>query len=149
MNTSVDVSVVVPVYGSALTLSSLYERIETSFLQMETSFEVIFVDDRSKDNSWAVLLDLKKKYPNTIRIIRFARNYGQHNATFCGFRHCSGKLIITIDDDLQIPPEEIPKLLQTYRQTNADVVYGFFPEKKHTFLKRLGSKVLAQLGKWV
>jgi len=68
MNTSVDVSVVVPVYGSALTLSSLYERIETSFLQMETSFEVIFVDDRSKDNSWAVLLDLKKKYPNTIRI---------------------------------------------------------------------------------
>ncbi len=149
MSTSVDVSIVIPVYRSSATLLPLYQRLETTFTSLSTSFEVIFVDDYSPDNSWAALLDLKKKYPNTIRIIRLSRNYGQHNATFCGFRHCKGNLIITIDDDLQIPPEEIPKLLQTYQQTKADVVYGFFPEKKHTFLKRLGSKILAKLAQWL
>ena len=107
---NVEYSIVIPVYNSEKTLAKLVSRIQSTFKELNKSFELIFVDDCSQDNSWPVLQQLHKDYPN-LKIIRLLRNFGQHNATLCGFSQVSGKFVITMDDDLQHPPEEIPKLI--------------------------------------
>lgn len=109
------------------------------FAGMDKKFEVVFIDDCSKDGSWEVLTNLKKQFPEEITAIRLSRNFGQHNAVFCGFAHSRAELIITIDDDLQIPPEEIPKLIETFTQSDADLVYGYFGKKKHSLFRNFGS----------
>src|SRR5690348_16354510 len=97
-------SVVVPVYNSEGSLSELFERMDKTFKKLNETFEVVFVDDFSKDKSWEVLTRLKNQYNDRVKIIGLARNYGQHNATVCGFSFCKGAAVITIDDDLQNPP---------------------------------------------
>lgn len=132
-------SVIVPVYNSEDTLVSLYERTAAVFGAEGAVFEMIFVDDFSEDKSWEVLISLKKQYPETITAIKLAKNFGQHNAVFCGLEHAQGELIITIDDDLQIPPEEIQKLIAVYKEKDADLVYGYFGKKKHSLVRNMGS----------
>ncbi len=132
-------SIIVPVFNSEQTLPGLYERTAAVFMKSGYSFEMIFVDDFSHDKSWEVLTQLKKKYPENIVAIKLAKNFGQHNAVFCGLEHAQGELIITIDDDLQIPPEEIIKLIQVYHEKDADLVYGYFGKKKHSVVRNLGS----------
>ncbi len=132
-------TVIVPVYNSELTLSELYDRTAKVFATSGNSFEMIFVDDFSQDKSWEVLVLLKQQHPDNIIAIKLAKNFGQHNAIFCGFEHAKGELIITIDDDLQIPPEEITKLIQVYHEKDADLVYGYFGKKKHSAIRNLGS----------
>jgi len=132
-------SIVVPVFNSEQTLVGLYDRTAAVFTKAGYSFEMIFVDDFSQDKSWEVLVNLKKQYPETVTAIKLAKNFGQHNAVFCGLEHSQGKLIITIDDDLQIPPEEITKLIQVYLEKDADLVYGYFGNKKHSLVRNLGS----------
>lgn len=136
---SVDYSVVVPVYNSEKTIEELFVRIKEVFTGLGHTFEVIFVEDCGRDDSWSVLRSVKEQYPDEVVAIRLARNFGQHNATLCGFHHVSGRFVITIDDDLQVPPEEIPKLIDEQRRTGADLVYGFFAEKNHGFVQNLGS----------
>lgn len=132
-------SIVVPVYNSQETLETLFSRIKAVFNGSGKSFEVVFIDDCSKDSSWEILTKLKKEFPQEIMAIRLSRNYGQHNAVFCGFEHSRADLIVTIDDDLQIPPEEIPKLIETFTKSDADLVYGYFGKKKHSFFRNFGS----------
>jgi len=132
-------SIIVPVYNSEQTLTGLYERTAAVFAQSGKSFEIIFVDDFSQDKSWEILIQLKKLHPDTITAIKLAKNFGQHNAVFCGLEHAQGELIITIDDDLQIPPEEINKLIKVYYEKDADLVYGYFGKKKHSLVRNLGS----------
>lgn len=132
-------SIVVPVFNSAKTLKELFQRITEVMKPIGENYEVVFVDDHSADRSWEVLKLLKEEYPETITAIRLAKNFGQHNAVFCGFEHSAGQVIITLDDDLQIPPEEIPKLIEQYRKTEADLVYGYFGRKKHSLLRNFGS----------
>lgn len=132
-------SIVVPVYNSQETLETLFSRIKAVFNGSGKSFEVVFIDDCSKDSSWEILTKLKKEFPEEIMAIRLSRNYGQHNAVFCGFEHSRAELIVTIDDDLQIPPEEIPKLIETFTKSDADLVYGYFGKKKHSFFRNFGS----------
>jgi glycosyltransferase involved in cell wall biosynthesis len=133
------VSVVVPVYNGAETITELFERIRKVFTNFSTPFQVVFVEDCGKDNSWEVLCLLKAKYPAEITAIKLNRNFGQHNATMCGLEHADGDLMVTIDDDLQIFPEDIPLLVKRHLETGAELVYGSYGEKNHNSFRNLGS----------
>ncbi len=135
-------SVIVPVYNGVATIEGLCRKIADFFVLQKLSFEIIFVDDASKDNSWQVLKDIKKQYSESVKIYRLARNSGQQKATLCGINQASGKYIITIDDDLQTDPFEIKKLITHQQQTNADLVYGTYVVKKHNLFRNIGSRVV-------
>jgi glycosyltransferase involved in cell wall biosynthesis len=135
-------SVVVPVFNSELSLEELFEGLKVFFEEQNTPFEVIFVDDGSRDGSWEVIRKLKNIYPGNITAIKLGRNFGQHNATFCGLGFAKGDLVITIDDDLQTPAAEIHKLIDEYRRSGADLVYGFYGTKNHSRMRNLGSQSL-------
>jgi len=137
-----DYSIVVPVFNSELTLEELYKRTMIVFDKMKKTIQFVFVDDGSLDSSWQVLLRLKEVFSKNIIIIRLNKNYGQHNATFCGMEHAEGKIIITLDDDLQHPPEEIPKLIARQEKQNSELVYGFFSKKKHSLYRKFGSRLV-------
>ena len=139
-----DYSVIVPVFNSEDTLHELLDRIFAVFDRFGHSSEVIFIDDGSQDNSWKVLTELKASFPGLVTAIRLARNSGQHNATFCGMVRAKGNFIVTIDDDLQIPPEEITKLIQQYPESQPDIVYGIYPDKKHNALRNISSASFRQ-----
>jgi undecaprenyl-phosphate 4-deoxy-4-formamido-L-arabinose transferase len=132
-------SVVVPVYYSEESLAELFQLLSVVFNELGVDFEVIFVDDGSPDNSWEVIKKLKAENPGNITAIRLSQNYGQHNATFCGLSFAKGDFVITIDDDLQTPPQEIRKLIRKYEETQAEVVYGIYPDKKHSSFRNVGS----------
>ena len=138
----IDFSVVVPVYNSQDSLNELIDGVVAFFETRNSSFEVILVDDHSSDNSWEVLSTLKKNNPNTLTAIRLSRNFGQHNATFCGMGFAKGQFIITIDDDLQTPPGEIAHLIEEYERTAADLVYGVYRRKKHSLFRNTASRTL-------
>jgi polyisoprenyl-phosphate glycosyltransferase len=137
-----DFSIVIPVYNSAATLVELSERLDTVFEGLGRSFEIIFVDDGSKDESWARLKEVRERRPERVTAIQLMRNFGQHNALMCGFRHTRGEFVITMDDDLQNPPEEIPKLIRAIEEEGLDLVYGGYGEKKHKPWRNLGSAVV-------
>lgn len=143
-------SVVVPVYNSQDSLEELFQRIKKTFEKFDShvSFEVVFVDDFSKDKSWEVLMKLKKSNPEYLKIINFGKNFGQHNAVLCGFRYVSGNRIITIDDDLQQAPEDIALLIERMNTTNADLVYGV-GGKNHSNARKIGSKLYKQGAKHI
>ncbi len=136
---SIDYSVVVPVYNGAITVEELFLRTRQVFEEMKASFEVIFVEDCGQDDSWQKIVQLKKNHPKQVVGIQLVKNFGQHNATLCGCKYAKGTYVITIDDDLQTPPEEIKKLILCQEQTQADVIYGTYPIKKHAIIKRIGS----------
>ncbi|HJZ96282.1 MAG TPA: glycosyltransferase family 2 protein [Candidatus Solibacter sp.] len=119
---SARLSVVVPVYNSEGTLRELTERLASVLPQIAAEYELILVNDGSVDDSWRVVEELIRTYP-WVRGINLMRNYGQHNALLCGIRMAVYEVAVTIDDDLQNPPEEIPKLLAKLNE-GFDVVYG-------------------------
>ena len=133
------VSVVVPVYNSEATLAALAERLDSELRGQVAALELILVNDGSRDRSWSVVLELVNRY-SWVRGIDLKRNYGQHNALLCGIRAATLDVIVTMDDDLQHPPEEIPKLLAILGD-GADVVYGTPREEQHDFLRNLASRV--------
>jgi glycosyltransferase involved in cell wall biosynthesis len=135
----VDISVVVPVYNSADTLPALHARLQAALTAVGKSFEVVYVDDGSRDASWSVLRKLHSEEPTRVVAIQLMRNYGQHNALMCGFRHARGECIATLDDDLQHPPEELPKLLAALDDRDLDLVYGAYDRKQHGLAKNLAS----------
>ncbi len=135
-------SVVVPVYNSESTLAALWERMRPVFESLDGRCELICVDDGSRDGSWSVLQRLVTGNPDTITAIRLMRNFGQHNALMCGFRHARGEYVVTLDDDLQNPPEEIPRLLAAARSGQLDVVYGIPPRREQAGYRNLGSRLV-------
>jgi glycosyltransferase involved in cell wall biosynthesis len=140
MLNKVEYSVVVPVYNSEASLAELFDRIEKVMLDMDRSFECIFVDDGSRDGSWKALRQIKEAHPDKVTAIRLSKNFGQHSASFCGFNYAKGDFIITIDDDLQCPPEEIPKMIRTMEENEAELVYGIYRKPKQSMYRTLGSK---------
>jgi glycosyltransferase involved in cell wall biosynthesis len=116
------VSVVIPVYNSAATLTALLERLAPALAAISPSYEIILVNDGSRDASWTQILALAQRYP-ALRGINLMRNFGQHNALLAGIREARYPVIVTMDDDLQHPPEEIVKLLDKLDE-GYDVVYG-------------------------
>ncbi len=139
---TIDLSVVIPVYRSAKTLNALVERLLRVLRDSGKHYEIIFVDDGSPDNAWEVLCALQRSYPEYVVAIQLMRNYGQHNALMCGFRHTRGKYIITMDDDLQHPPEEIPNLLEAIETKGFDLVYGSYNRKKHRAGRNISSTLI-------
>jgi len=123
------VSVVIPVYRSEAILPELVRRLEPVLAAIADSFELVLVNDCSPDRSWDVISDLAMQYP-WIHPINLMRNYGQHNALLCGIRAARYDVIVTMDDDLQHPPEEIPKLLEVLSR-GYDVVYGTPEQEQH------------------
>jgi len=131
------ISVVIPVYRSEKILVELLRRLHPVLASLTAQWEVILVNDSSPDGSWEVILRLATQYPE-ITPINLMRNYGQHNALLCGIRAATGAVIITMDDDLQHPPEEIPKLLAELDR-GADVVYGVPEREEHGLLRDMAS----------
>lgn len=115
-------SVVVPVYNSQHSLEELCRRLTAVLEKTGSAYEIILVNDGSGDGSWPIIQSLAAKYQN-IKGICLMRNYGQHNALLCGIRAARMEFVITLDDDLQNPPEEIPKLIHKIGEGFA-VVYG-------------------------
>lgn len=136
------ISVVVPVYNGQATLRELFLRIMQTMQAGGYGFQVIFVEDCGRDNSWQVICGLKAEFPEFITGIKLNRNFGQHNATLCGYKYADGDLIVTIDDDLQIFPEDIPILIRKQQETGAELVYGSYGEKNHAAFRNVGSLVV-------
>ena len=139
MDFEVSLSVVVPVYNSEAGLRLLIERLEPVLAAHTPVFEAILVNDGSHDRSWEVICQLTQQYP-WVRGICLMRNYGQHNALLCGIRAAHNQVIVTIDDDLQNPPEEIPKLLAKLTE-GYDVVYGAPAQEQHGLWRDIASQV--------
>lgn len=133
------ISFVIPVYRSAECLLELHQRISEVFSNKFEDFEIIFVEDCGGDNSWSVIQQIAVS-DHRVRGFHMSRNYGQHNALLCGIREARGEIIVTMDDDLQHPPEEIPKLLAKLEE-GFDVVYGPPLREQHGLLRDLASQI--------
>ena len=132
-------SVVVPVYRAAGTLEQLHARLVSALTEAGYDFEILFIEDCGGDNSWDVIRALSAR-DRRVRGISFSRNYGQHNALLCGIRMARGEICVTLDDDLQHPPEEIETLLAELRKGH-DVVYGAPMQQPHGLLRGLASRI--------
>lgn len=133
------ISVVIPVYNSADILPALTAQLIEWLPTLSNQFEIILVNDNSRDNSWQTILDLSAKNP-VIHGISLMRNYGQHNALLCGIRAAQGDVVVTMDDDLQHPPQEILLLLKKLAE-GYDVVYGTPQAEQHGLLRDFASKM--------
>jgi len=132
------ISVVVPVYRSAPLLPQLAERLKGVLEAQARPWEIIMVDDASPDDSYAVMQRLRAADPR-VRIVQLARNHGQQHATLCGLNYARGDEVVTIDDDLQNPPEEIARLLERLREGAAAVI-GRITDKRHGWWRNAGSR---------
>jgi glycosyltransferase involved in cell wall biosynthesis len=143
--TSNSISIVVPVFNSESSLEELVSRIGEVLPGLCRDFEVLLVNDGSRDNSWGKIDELSRRFA-WVKGINLMRNYGQHNALLCGIREASYGIVITMDDDLQHPPEQIPILINKLSE-GYDLVYGSPKKLPHSFWRntfsRLTKKVLA------
>lgn len=143
---SVTYSVVIPVYNGERTVQELAERISRVFEKLNETFEIIFVDDHSQDNSWSVLAGLAKQNGRVVSI-KLSANFGQHNAILCGLFYSRGRFAVTMDDDLQHAPEDIPKLIKRMEETGARVVIARLTGKKHEWYRRKASDLFGCLAR--
>lgn len=137
LETGVQLSVVVPVYRSQAILPQLVSRVSQALTGY--THEIVLVHDCGPDDSWSVIARLSDEYP-TVRGVNLRRNVGQHNALMAGLNFARGGIIVTIDDDLQHAPEDIPKLVAEIEK-GRDLCYSSFRKRKHALWKRLGSKL--------
>ena len=136
-----DISVIVPLFNEAESLPELYAWIQRVMNENKFTYEVIFINDGSTDDSWKVIQDLKAKSDN-VRAIRFRRNYGKSPALFCGFERADGDVVITMDADLQDSPDEIPELYRMVMEDGYDLVSGWKQKRyDNTFTKNIPSKI--------
>ncbi|MBE3602324.1 glycosyltransferase [bacterium] len=138
-NLAPEISIVIPVYNEAANLRALWSRLEPVISALGRACEAIFVDDGSVDNSLEILRGFAAGDPR-VRVIELARNFGQHSAILAGFRNCAGDIVVTLDADLQNPPEEIPKLIAAIDAGN-DVVGGWREERQDRTYRRLASRL--------
>ncbi|HEX8350930.1 MAG TPA: glycosyltransferase family 2 protein [Hymenobacter sp.] len=139
-------SVVIPVYRGQDTVRPLALQLQTFFQNLGRSFEIIFVCDGSPDDSWQVIQALRADLgSDVVKAIQLSRNFGQHNALLCGFRHAHGRFIITMDEDLQHRPADIGRLLQRQAEADFDVVYGKYETLQHSRFRNLTSRAMRRL----
>jgi polyisoprenyl-phosphate glycosyltransferase len=142
------ISIVIPVFTSAESLPILVTKLIDVLKKTGRDYEIILVDDCSPDNSWDVLNSLKKIHKKDLKIVRLLTNCGQHNAILCGFSLSSGNVVVTMDDDLQNPPEEIGKLIEGVDQ-GFDLVIGAYDSKKHNIGRNLAGRMFDKLLIWL
>ena len=141
------VSVVVPVYRSEDTLTLLVERLERALESWP--HEIVLINDDSPDGSWETIVELAARYP-TVKALSLRKTFGYDNALMAGLNHCTGKYVVTMDDDLQHAPEDIPALVAEIEQ-GADVVYANFAafQKQQSWIKNLGSWLNGKLAEYI
>jgi len=132
-------SIVIPVYNEAANLPDLWTRVAAVMKRMGRPWEVVFVDDGSADDSLKMLKGFADEAPGHVRVVELSRNFGQHSAILAGFRQSKGDIVVTLDADLQNPPEEIPRLIQAIDDGN-DVVGGWREERQDQAFRRIASQ---------
>ncbi|HEY0198045.1 MAG TPA: glycosyltransferase family 2 protein [Rhodanobacter sp.] len=137
------VSVVVPVYGGSAALPELCRRLDQTLRSAGLSYEVILVDDRGQNEAWAAICSIAAKY-SQVRGLRLGRNFGQHAATICGIAHARGEWIVTMDDDLEHPPESVPDLLAAGDEDHP-LVYGVFEKRTHAAYRNMSSELMRRM----
>ena len=135
---SLALSIVIPVYNGASSIAELVGALE--HLQIAGGHEIVLVNDGSPDDSLAICRALVEQARIPITLIDLSRNYGEHNAVMAGLRHAGGAHVITMDDDLQNPPEEVEHLLSYAQQSGREVIYTYYDEKQHAFWRNWGSR---------
>lgn len=138
------ISVVIPVYNEEETLERLFKRIVPVMDGMDCDYEIVLVDDGSADRSLEILLGHAGE---KIRIVELTRNYGQHAAVFAGFESSSGEIIITLDADLQNPPEEIPRLVKVMEEGDYEVVGTVRVSRKDSIFRKIPSRIINEVTK--
>jgi len=133
-------SVVIPAYNEEANLPKLFERLGKALDQLEVTSEIIFTNDGSKDNTFNLLKEFHQQRPHQVRIINFNGNFGQHMAIMAAFEKVRGDVVITLDADLQNPPEEIANLLKAVAAGH-DVVGGYRKNRQDTWFRKLASRL--------
>ena len=133
------ISVVIPVYNEAANLPDLWPRLAAVMHQMNRAWEVVFIDDGSADDSLKMMRGYADEAPGHVRVVELARNFGQHSAILAGFKQAKGDIIVTLDADLQNPPEEIPRLVRAIDDGN-DVVGGWREARQDDAFRRVASR---------
>ncbi len=142
---SKSLSIIIPVFNSEASLKEVVTRVVNVMDLMKSSYEIVLIDDASQDKSWEKISELAMENKNVIGL-QLYKNSGQHSANLCGFRHSKNEIIVTMDDDLQNPPEEIPKLVELIID-GKDLVFGEFAHKNHNFFRSFGSKIINRINK--
>lgn len=137
-------SLIIPAYKSAGFIDKTIAAVLAATTAQHLDVEIILVNDGSPDNTWQVIRSLAANDAR-IRAVNLLKNYGQHNAVLCGMSVAKGDYLVTLDDDLQNPPDQIIHLIRKAQEGEHDLVFGKFLEKKHSFVRRLGSKVIGYL----
>ncbi len=138
------ISVIIPVFNEEDNLRELGERLIRTLTAQNRPFEIILVDDGSTDRSWQLLEELYQQYPGYIRALRFHRNFGQHPAIFAGFQAARGQVMVTLDADLQNPPEEIPRLVAKVEE-GYDTVGGWREDRHDSWFRKIPSMAVNYL----
>ena len=138
------ISVVIPVYNEEESLPKLFDRLLPVMENLKRPFEIIFINDGSKDSSLKILLEKFQQHKNIIRVIDLNGNFGQHMAIMSGFKKAKGDFIITMDADLQNPPEEIPNII-SFLEKGHDVVGTIRQKRQDTFFRRYASKLVNKI----
>ena len=141
MKKNIYLSVVIPVYNEHDNLMELHARLLATLNGMSHTWELIYIDDGSRDNSWQLLEKFYALNTKQVRLIRFNRNYGQHMAVFAGFEHSRGEIVVTLDADLQNPPEEIPRLVAKVEE-GFDVVAGWRQIRHDSIFRKIPSWII-------
>ena len=136
-----DISVVIPLYNEAESLPELFTWIERVMKEHNFSYEVIFINDGSTDNSWEVIEALKSKNPEVVHAVKFRRNYGKSPGLNCGFQRAKGDVVITMDADLQDSPDEIPELYRMITEEGYDLVSGWKKKRYDPLSKTIPTKL--------
>ncbi|MCP3982762.1 MAG: glycosyltransferase family 2 protein [bacterium] len=142
MNVPIEISVVIPCYGSQETIRPLVEGLMRVLEAESRGFELVLVDDGSPDDVWSVIDSLHAENPERVVGVQLMRNFGQHNALMAGMRRARGAVLVTLDDDLQHPPEEVPKLVRALEEGGLDLVYGTYEQRQHRGWRNAGSSLV-------
>jgi undecaprenyl-phosphate 4-deoxy-4-formamido-L-arabinose transferase len=137
------ISVLIPLLNEQESLPELQQRLHDTLDDIGKPYEVIYINDGSTDNTQHILEDFHERFP-TVKVIEFNRNYGQHMALFAGFQGCQGDIIITIDGDLQNPPEEIPKLVHKMEE-GYEVVATYRKIRHDSLFRRFASNIVNKI----
>lgn len=140
-----DLSIIVPLFNEAESIPELFRWISKVMAENRFSFELIFIDDGSTDDSWKIIEKIKADNPEIVKGIKFRRNYGKSPALFCGFEMAQGDIVVTMDADLQDSPEEIPEMMRMIREDGYDLISGW---KKKRYDGKLSKNLPSKLYNW-
>ena len=142
-----DISVVIPIFNAENTLVELNHQLISFLNGKNILYEVIYVDDHSSDSSWKILQDLQANNISIVKVIRLAKNVGQHESLMCGLNFSKGESIVTMDDDLEHSPGDIEVLLEAKKVSNSSILYGMYPSDKSQRVRRMLKRVYRFLSK--